>query len=445
MRDLILLAIVLPGGLLALRYPFVGAMLWTWVSVMNPHRMTYGFMFTAPVAMFIGLCLLIGLLMTKERRGPFLGAPVSWFVALIAWMCITTLFAFDRAGSLIQLEKVLKIDLMILVVLMLVRTKREMIAFAWVFTLSVVFFGFKGGIFTLLSGGYHHVLGPSGSYIQENNALAVALIMAIPMLRFLQTTLEHAWQKNAMTIVMILCGVSILGSQSRGALLGVSAMLALLWWRGKNKLGTAVVLAVCSVVFLSFMPDAWWERMGTIRSFEEDRSAMGRINAWWMTFNLAKDNFFGGGFSIYNEFSFGMYAPDPTFIVSAHSIYFHMLGEHGFVGLFIYLAFWIATWISAGWLRKNGRKQAETEWCSQLGSMIQVSLVGFAVGGAFLSLTYFDLPYNMMAVTVAARVWVQSRGWENEKAVSQTRRFLGIPLFLGDRIRSSKSTKLQQA
>ncbi len=175
MRDLILLAIVLPGGLLALRYPFVGAMLWTWVSVMNPHRMTYGFMFTAPVAMFIGLCLLIGLLMTKERRSPFLGAPVSWFVALIAWMCITTLFAFDRAGSLIQLEKVLKIDLMILVVLMLVRTKREMITFAWVFTLSVVFFGFKGGIFTLLSGGYHHVLGPSGSYIEENNALAVAL------------------------------------------------------------------------------------------------------------------------------------------------------------------------------------------------------------------------------------------------------------------------------
>lgn len=446
MRDLILLLIVVPGGLMALRHPFVGAMLWTWISMMNPHRLTWGYMYEAQVGLFIAVCTLVGLLVSKEKRSPFVGTPVNWLVILIGWMCLTTLFAFNPEGSLRTLEKVLKIDLMVLVTLMLIRTRREMMVFAWVLTMSVAFFGIKGGLFTLLTGGAFRVYGPAGSYIEENNALAVALIMVVPMLRFLQTTLERRWQKHAMTAAMVLCGASILGSHSRGALLAITAMLAVLWWRGKNKLATAVVLALFGVVYLSFMPEEWWARMASIQTYEEDQSAMGRINAWWMAFNIAKDNFFGGGFSIYNKFVYGMYAPDPSFIVSAHSIYFHMMGEHGFVGLFIYLCLWLATWMSAGWLRKQGGLQPETEWCQHLGSMVQVALVGFAVGGAFLSLTYYDLPYNLMALTVAARVWLQSGAWRHEAALElESKRIFGIQVFLGDRLASSPGSKLQQA
>jgi hypothetical protein len=53
-------------------------------------------------------------------------------------------------------------------------------------------------------------------------------------------------------------------------------------------------------------------------------------------------------------------------------------------------------------------------WCSDLGTMCQVSLVGYAVGGAFLSLAYFDLPYNIMVLVVLARVWMTSKAWERE-------------------------------
>jgi len=433
MRDLALLMIIAPGCVIALRYPFVGAMLWTWVSIMNPHRLAWGFMYSAPVAMYIGLCTLVGLLLTKERRSPLIGAPTVWFVILIGWMCLTTAFAFNPQGSLTMLEKVLKIDLMVLVTLMLIRTKREIMVFAWILAISIAFYGTKGGIFTLMSGGGSRVYGPQDSYISENNALAVATIVVLPLLRFLQTTLARTWQKLAMTAAMVLCGVSILGSHSRGAMLAISAMLAVLWWRGKNKFVSGLVIVVVGSAALNFMPPEWWARMDTINTYE-DQSAMGRLNAWTMAFNIAKDNVFGGGFSIYNQAIYNRYAPDPTFVVSAHSIYFHMLGEHGFIGLFIYLCMWISTWMSAGWLRKHGRKQPETEWCAQLGGMIQVSLAGFAVGGAFLSLAYFDLPYNILALTVAVRLWVQHRAWEHEPKFEPKWRILGFPLFFGDRL-----------
>jgi len=39
--------------------------------------------------------------------------------------------------------------------------------------------------------------------------------------------------------------------------------------------------------------------------------------------------------------------------------------------------------------------------------MIQVSLVGYAVGGAFLNLAYFDVPYYLLAAVVLTRVLVE--------------------------------------
>ena len=39
--------------------------------------------------------------------------------------------------------------------------------------------------------------------------------------------------------------------------------------------------------------------------------------------------------------------------------------------------------------------------------MIQVSLVGFFVGGAFLSLAYYDVPYNLLVAVVLTRLLVE--------------------------------------
>jgi putative inorganic carbon (hco3(-)) transporter len=60
-------------------------------------------------------------------------------------------------------------------------------------------------------------------------------------------------------------------------------------------------------------------------------------------------------------------------------------------------------WRWAGWLRRNAAANPETQWAADLGSLCQVSLVGFAAGGAFLSLAYFDLPYNLLVLVVVAR------------------------------------------
>ena len=389
-------------------------MVWTWLSIMNPHRYAYGLAYSAPLAAIVAGCTLLGFFMTRDRESPFKGGAVTAFSLFIFWFTLSWLFGLDLQGDYEQWKKVIKIDFMILVALALLHNKQHIFALMWVCVGSLAPLGFKGGLFTVLTGGSLHVYGPPGSFIEDNNEFAVALIMTIPLLRFLQLQVEKAWMRHAITLAMLLCAISGLGSQSRGALLGLSAMALFMWWNGKKKFGVGILMILVAIPLVAFMPDTWTDRMSTIRTFEEDKSAMSRISAWWNAWNLAFHYPFGVGFNAARPFLFAQYSPYPDLVQGAHSIYFLALGNHGFIGLALFLSILTATWRSAGLLRTKKDLVPEAKWCADLGAMCQVSLIGYLVGGAFLSLTYFDLPYNIMVMVVLTRVWVERESWKTE-------------------------------
>ena len=433
MRDLVILLPILAIALAALRRPWIGVLGWTWISIMNPHKLAWR-IDDLPLAALVAGCTLLGLMMTRDKRSPFQGAASVVLVLFMFWMCLTYPFSLFPDLSYEMWTRVLKIDLMILVAIMLLHERRQIMWLVWVLVGSLAFYGVKGGIFTILTGGSFRVWGPTGSFIEGNNEIALALIVAIPLIRFLQMQLPQGakrWVFHSFTAAMLLCAVAAVGSHSRGALLAIVAMAVFLWWRSPNKIPGGILMVLAGALLLAFMPEEWTARMQTIETYQSDSSAMGRINAWWMTWNLAKDRFFGGGYSIYSASVFQAYAPDPTDVHAAHSIYFQVLGEHGFIGLFLFLLLWILVWRGAGWLRKHGVAQAESRWAADLGAMCQVALVGYLVGGTFLSLAYFDLPYNLLVLVVVAKRWVVDRAWEREPppATSKYRllRLFGVP------------------
>ncbi len=418
MRDLLIITLVIAGAAMALRRPWVGVMLWTWLSIMNPHRYTWGFAASAPVAVIAALSTLVGLLCTRERQSPFKGAPVWFLVAFTVWMTISWLVGVDPAGDQALWDRTIKIFFMTFVALALLNNKYNIMAFIWITVGSLAILGAKGGLFTVLHGGNYRVFGPPGSFIEENNALALALIVIIPLLHFLQLQAQSKWVRHGISITMLLCIASALGSHSRGALLAISAMGAMFWYRSRRKGPMGILIGVALLVLLPMMPDAWWSRMETIQTYEQDASAMGRLNGWHVAWEVAKHHFFGGGMSYQNQAFFLLYGFYNTNVIAAHSIYFQILGNHGFVGLFLFMAIWFATYHCAGWLRRNASVFPEAKWTADLGAMVQVGLVGYAVGGAFLSLAYFDLPYNMMVMAVVAKKWVETHAWERDPQVS---------------------------
>lgn len=408
MRTFVLALILAALVPISLAVPWIGVMTWTWISIMNPHKLTFGFLFDFPVAAVVGGATLVGLLITRERRMPPLNGVTLTLLMFIVWMCITSLYAVhpDRIG--IMFSKVMKIQLMIFVTMMLVYRRRHLDIFVWVIALSLAFYGVKGGIFTLLHGGSGRVYGPPGGFIEGNNELALALTMCIPLLYYLRSTLRSTWAKHGMVLAMVFTALAVLGSHSRGALLAIIAMAIYLWRRSGRKVAVGAMLVTLGLMLVAFMPMAWDARMDTIVNYQHDGSALGRINAWHMAFNLAQHRFLGAGFDAWEPDMFALYAPNPTDVHAAHSIYFQVLGEHGFVGLALFVLLWWLTWRSATWVRRRSESLPGMEATSRLVSMTQAALIGYFVGGAFLSLAYFDVPYDLLAVIVILRAEVES-------------------------------------
>jgi len=91
---------------------------------------------------------------------------------------------------------------------------------------------------------------------------------------------------------------------------------------------------------------------------------------------------------------------------AAHSIYFDVLSEHGWVGLALFVMIALYAWRSCSWLIRNSRDRPDLAWANVLGRMGQAILAGFYVGGAFQSLAYFDEYWCIVFIFEAARLVV---------------------------------------
>lgn len=444
-RDILFTAIVSALLLLAFRTPVVGAYLWVWLGVMAPNKMTYGFAFDLPFAQVTAIVTMLGMLFTRKRHLPPRNAVVVLQLMLLAWMTITTPFAI--AAPEVAWDRwifVMKIQLMLLVVWMLVVEPKQLRVFVWVLTMSVAFFGIKGGIWTLLTGGGGRVWGPPGGFLEDNNALAAGLVTVMPLLYYLRQTESKRWVKVLLLAAMVFCVFSILGSQSRGALLGLLAMGLFLGLKSKYPFRTSLGLVLLVGAAIAFMPDTWSTRMDTMQTYEQESSAMSRLYSWHTLWNVVRDRpLVGAGFQADNIAVFERYAPTGSEwamftgrVWVAHSIYFQMLGEHGFPGLVLYLLLGAAAWFKAGRIARAMREDAEFgSWMPLLMRMVQVSMVGFGTSGAFLSLAYLDLPFYVIGLVVmcdgmvrrraAAAVAGQAAAAPNESPPAASPRWIG--------------------
>lgn len=400
MRDYLVFGVVFVLVWRTFKSPMIGVLTFAWLSLMNPHRLTYGSAYDFPFAAIVVVVTLIAIAISKDKQQLPM-TPVTVTLLLFAlWMTATSVVALEPSLVWTEWNRVMKTFFMTLVTISVLKSKKDINALAWVVGLSLAFYGVKGGFFTLRSGGSDHVFGPDGSYISDNNALALALVASMPIVRYLQLQVKNIWVRLGLMGVAVLTAISVGGSYSRGAMLATGAMFFFLWVKSQQKFKVGIALVLVGLLVFAIMPEAWFARMQTIDNYKKDDSSLGRINAWYFAFNVAKNNLMGGGFSVFTHKMFFIYAPDPLNHHAAHSIYFQVLGEHGFLGLILFILLLIFSWRTGTRVIKFCKQDKELKWASDLAAMCQVSIVGFAVGGGFLTLAYYDLYYFVLAILV---------------------------------------------
>ena len=409
MRDILLtLAFAIALPLMVWRPPF-GAIAWAWWGLMNPHRLTWGFAYSAPFAQLIIGATLLGALFSREPKRAKGGAATVVLFLLVAYVAMTTLFALVPAHATPMLERTIKVQIGTFLALLLLYKREHVIALMWAIASAIGFYAVKGGVYTIVTLGAGRVWGPVDSFIADNNAFALAAVMSIPVWAYLYTQYsDRRWLRRAILAAIALSALSALGSQSRGALVAIAAMAVFLWAKSGRKLLTGAAIAFVALALLAFMPADWMQRMSTISSYQQDASAIGRLETWQMLWNLALDRpLLGGGFEPYERWVFEVYNPDYAGVHSAHSIYFQVLGEHGFVALGLFLLFWLLVWRMCSQVARATAHQPEQQWAYWLAQMTKVSLIAYLVGGAFLNLAYWDMPYYLFVAIAVTRTRVR--------------------------------------
>jgi probable O-glycosylation ligase (exosortase A-associated) len=409
-RDVLLTFVIMGWRPFCLSRPWIGVLTWSWLGYMNPHRMTWGFAYDLPFGMMVMLATVVGLVITKDKKGLPNAIEVYLLLALWGWFLVTTLFAFYPDEAWIQFNKVSKILVGIFLSLFLLQDARKVRALIWVIALSIGFFGVKGGIFSIMTGAQNQVLGPRDSFISGNTEIGLALNMVIPLLIFLQREETRAWRRRMLMAAAILSIIASLGTYSRGALIGLAVVVPLVFLKSRARLILLPLLAIAIVVLPSVMPRQWLERMGTIETYDQDVSANQRLNSWYVARELAKDYpIMGGGFRTFSRDIYEAYMPGYKYAenaLDAHSIYFQVLGEHGFTGLVLFVALIASTLLSLRRLIWKTRRDPSQQWICNCAQMLEVSVLAYAVSGAFLSMSYFDLFYHQVVITVILKTLV---------------------------------------
>ena len=429
MRGLILVVVFFALLPVVFKRPYVGILMWFWISLMNPHRVIYGFATSIPYAMLVAVVTLGSWLLLHPEEPKALPRDRTTFllIALMIWISITTLVGAGGADTLVAIwaesEKML---LMTVVTYILTNTRQRFDQLVLVCVVSVVFYGFKGGVFVFLTGGSYRIYGPAASKIADNNDLGVALTMMVPLLIYLAQRYTHPYLKWPMRGLIGFTVIGDLFTYSRGALLAIGAMTSVLWLRTRHKLAIAiVVVGAVGAVFL-FAPAAWFARMQTIETYNEDSSARGRLFFWQLSWAVAlKHPITGAGFNwSYNPYwvnsqTAGTGLPPLTRPRAPHSIWFKMVSNHGFVGLSLFVGLFVAAFLDAQWLIARTRDNVELAWANNFGRMLQASLAGFAVGGSFGNLDMYDGFYVLVIMVAAARRVVVAELASQRRALEQ--------------------------
>ena len=312
--------------------------------------------------------------------------------------------------------QVIKTQLMLFVTMMLIRGRKQIDQLIWAIVISVGFFGVKGGIWTLTSGGENRVWGPPGTFIEGNNELGLALAMLMPLMYYLAETTSKKWIRYGMWVAMGACAFSILGSHSRGAFLAIGVAALFLGIKSHRPILITVILVVALAGAVALMPDNWIDRMGTIETYQKDASARAGCEPGKQFGTWCKDRpIVGAGFDLANPQSVRdilRRIPDMEVLCAAQ----HLFPGAGRArlrrasGCSSRLA-----WRSGAAARNSRGSAADQpglEWVPLLMRMVQVSLLVFAAGGAFLGLLHYDLPYYLAAIVVLVEIAVTDKSTE---------------------------------
>lgn len=352
--------------------------------------------------------------------------PARFMVALVIMGCISVPFGISIGNSgKFLLDAYFRVILAYILIVLAMRGPREISQFVWAFVISCAILSWMAtSVFQLTGGAGMQRLG--GLYMYDANDLGVLLVMGIPLTLFSFET-SGKIGKLASLGILLWIGLAIARSGSRGAFLGLVAMVPvfLVWARHISIQRRLLSVGVLLGALVLAAPFGYWDQMKSLTSPKEDynwQSEQGRRKVAIRGINymmsrpltgLGVDNFSKAEWTI-SELAQNRYRVKGIKGSAAHNTWIQAGAEMGFPGLILYVTFVFGTL----WALIRERRRLPSSW--RIGDRDQrvlyaasvylpLAILGFAVTSSFVSFAYADPMYLMASLTAGFVVSVERK------------------------------------
>jgi probable O-glycosylation ligase (exosortase A-associated) len=409
MRSLLLFFEMLALLPIALVHPFVGVLIWDWISFMNPQQISWGLASKFPWALIAFVFTVIGWMVSPIEPKKITVTPMIVLMVLFV-IGITVNFPFALSPLPIEYDawlRTTKIFLFLIITAALLTNRHRIDALIWMIIISIGYYILDQGGASVVTLGGHKAFGPPKSQISDNNEFAAAVLCLIPLMNYLRLQSRYALIRFGFVLAMALSTLTVLASYSRGALLGLIAVAFVFWLKSKRKIASLIAVTVVLAGGLALMPEKWWERMNKLQNIHTDKSAEGRLYIWRVAWTFFQRHPFTG---------IGFHATDYHNVIDLvvpggnvheiHSIWLQMLAEQGIFVFLIWLGMIGYGAFECRRVAKLARLRPELSWAADLARMGQISILAYLVTGTFLPISSWDVFFTILVTLSATRLVV---------------------------------------
>jgi len=396
LRTIFVLILAAVGGVYAFGGAFNALLYYLWLAYFNPASWVWDdFILRLNLSLIAGIIVLLTVVISREKwRFDFRAAL---FLAIITQSLTSTLLSrhSDFAWPYFVDFSIMAIDVS--------RFRKTVMVIA----LSMGFEAAKQGWGSL-------ILAPGKSNLNEswmlgdNNGVGVGMLMLTPMFIALAATATKKWERRfyqLMAIGVLYRGIS---TYSRGALLACVASALWYLFRSKQKVVAIVGISLASLLILPVLPTEFWQRMSTIGTAAEnvedaDASIRGRLHFWIVALDMAADRpAFGIGHNAFTKAYDDYDSSNGEFGTarSVHSAWLGILAELGVPGLLIFITTVGCAFGACFRARAAVARGAPAE-LERFALAIEMALVAFCVGGAFVPFQYTEMLWHLFGLSAA--------------------------------------------
>lgn len=401
--------------------PFVLSLGYVWIDLFSPQFLGWSPLSHLPVAFIMGAAAAAAYVLLDRRAPPRFSLPMLLFFALGLWITATTSWAAAPTESWSKWDVAFKALAFATFIPFVIRSRVQIEAFVHVYVFSMSAHILPWGIKTVITGGgYGQSLGLVASNalaLSESSTVATISIMLVPLLLTLRrhsVLLPRGRIRDIVYVVPAMGGlIASIGTFARTAIVGFGVLGLAMFLHSKRKVRFLLIAAVVGAGLFAVTSDRWTARISTIEDFASENSAYVRILVWQWTLGYVGQHPFGGGFRVWLTSHISLASSNPNVPPveqtgrAFHNIFFAVLGEHGYPGLFLYGLLIVVLFASLHRVIRLTALQPLHEWAHDLAKALQITIAVLLSCGNFIDISFEPLVWYLFTMVVCLREYVR--------------------------------------